>query len=263
MDEHYPILIIGAGALGGAILKGLKVAGLLKPEFIMVCDLNPSDEVRSLGLILNPPLELVSKAKTIILAVKPQIWRKVAADYKAHIDKNVTIISVMAGVRTTSIAEAFGVTDISRVMPTTGVATSRGVASIFALSARALKTSRFIFEAIATTVVLDNEDLIDAATAVSGSGPAYVYAFVRALEKAANLTGLKAEDAKILARATLISAANLLDVTGEDPDILIKRVTSPGGTTEAALQILCSANGIDDLLERSIMAALDRAKALG
>lgn len=263
MDEHYPLLLIGAGALGGSILKGLQIAGLLKSENILVCDLNPSDDIRSLDVTINPSSDEIVKAKTVILAVKPQMWLKMADEYRTHLDKNVTIISVMAGVRCASIADAFGMTDIARVMPTTGVATAKGVASIFALNNKALNAARFLFDEIATTVVLENEDLIDAATAVSGSGPAYVYAFVRGLEKAANQTGLSAEDARTLARATLISAANLLDVTGADPDFLIKKVTSPGGTTEAALNILCSESGIDQLLEKSVLAALARAKALG
>jgi pyrroline-5-carboxylate reductase len=263
VEAVTPILLIGAGALGVSILKGIAIAGHMDLSAIMVCDLNPSDALKAFGVALNPSPERLMAAKTVILAVKPQAWQTVAETYSPLIDSAACLVSVMAGVKTEDLARAFEGCEIARVMPTTGVATAKGVASIFAPQHKARAAAHYIFDAIATTVDLDAEDLIDAATAVSGSGPAYVYAFVRALEAAAKETGLSAQDAKILARATLIAAAHLLDVEGSEPDDLIKKVMSPGGTTEAGIKVLCAENGIDALLSRTVNAALLRAKALG
>ncbi|MBW8881521.1 MAG: pyrroline-5-carboxylate reductase, partial [Asticcacaulis sp.] len=140
----------------------------------------------------------------------------------------------------------------------------RGVASIFADRPEALEAAKGVFEPMAATVILHEEGLIDSATAVSGSGPAYVYAFVDALEKAGGEVGLSPEEARILARSTLVSAAHLLDVTGAEPEDLIRKVASPGGTTEAGLKVLrYDGSGIDELLRGTVLAAFKRARELG
>ncbi len=262
-----PILLIGAGALGSSILRGFRVQGHVKPSEVMILDLLPGDEAQAYmreGAHLNPSPEDWKLAKTVILAVKPQGWHAVAQILSGNLDPNAVLISVMAGVQTQNLKHAFPGHPIARVMPTTGVATGRGVASIYAEWPDALNAARAMFEPMAAGVLLKDENLIDSATAVSGSGPAYVYAFVRALEKAALETGLDANEARILARATLVSAANLLDQSGAEPDDLIRSVASPGGTTEAALKVLCyEGSGIDELMSASVRAAHKRAKELG
>ena len=267
MTLPKPILLVGAGALGSSILKGFRVKGQAQPKDIMILDLLPGDEADAYmrdGARLNPSPEAWHEAKTVILAVKPQGWHAVAQILNGNLDPNAVLISVMAGVKTTHLKHAFSGHAIARVMPTTGVATGRGVASIYAERNEALVAAQAVFGPMASTVILKDEGLIDSATAVSGSGPAYVYAFVRALEKAALETGLDNVEAKTLARATLISAATLLDVTGEEPDDLIRKVASPGGTTEAALNVLChKGSGLDELMSEAVLAAFRRSKELG
>lgn len=267
MGLAKPILLVGAGALGSSILKGFRVQGHVTPREVMILDLKPGEEAQAYaadGAQLNPLPETWHQAKTIILAVKPQGWHAVAQILKPNISDDVVFVSVMAGVTTTQLKQAFANHAVARVMPTTGVATGKGVASLYADTTAGMAAARGLFAPMAQTVELAEEDQINSATAVSGSGPAYVYAFVRALEKAGRANGLSYSHARDLARGTLISAARLLDETGEDPEDLIRKVASPGGTTEAALNILCKpGEGIDELILASVDAAHKRSKELG
>jgi len=262
-----PILLVGAGALGSSVLKGFRIAGNATPSDLIIVDLKPGDEPKAWaadGSPLNPPPESWSAAKTVLLAVKPQGWHAVAAILRGNLASDAVIISVMAGVQTEALKIAFAGHPVARVMPTTGVATGKGVASIYADEPRALDAAQGLFGPIASTVVLSEEGMMDSATAVSGSGPAYVYAFVRALERAGRETGLSRSHARELARGTLVSAARLLDSTGEEPDDLIRKVMSPGGTTEAALKVLCKeGEGLDELIIAAVRAAQQRSKELG
>ncbi|MGA9658582.1 MAG: pyrroline-5-carboxylate reductase [Asticcacaulis sp.] len=267
MTEATPVLLIGAGALGSSILKGFRVKGHVKASEVMILDLKPNDFAQSFaadGAKLNVPPEDWSAAKTIILAVKPQGWHAVADILKGNIAPDAVILSVMAGVRVEQLQQAFAGHPVGRVMPTTGMATGQGVASLFGDRPASLDAARSLFAPMAQTVELDDESLLNPATAVSGSGPAYVYAFVRALEKAGRANGLSYGHARDLARGTLISAARLLDETGEEPDVLIKNIASPGGTTQAALDVLCKdGEGIDELILAAVVAANKRSKELG
>lgn len=267
MSLPKPILLVGAGALGSSILKGFRVAGQATPEDLIIVDLKPGDEPKAWaadGARLNPSPDTWHVAKTVILAVKPQGWHAVAAILNGNLAKDAAIISVMAGIQTTNLKQAFAGHPVARVMPTTGVATGKGVASIYSDQAAATEAAQGLFGPMASTVVLTEEAMMDSATAVSGSGPAYVYAFVRALEKAGRATGLSPSHARDLARGTLVSAARLLDSTGEEPEALIRKVASPGGTTEAALNILCKpGEGLDELVLASVQAAYRRSQELG
>lgn len=262
-----PILLIGAGALGSSILKGFRIAGHVTPDDIIIVDLQPGDEPKAWaadGARLNTAPDTWRVAKTVILAVKPQGWHAVAAILGGNLAKDAVIVSVMAGVQTANLKQAFAGHPVARVMPTTGVATGKGVASIYSDRPEAVAGAQGLFGPMASTVVLAEEGMMDSATAVSGSGPAYVYAFVRALEKAGRATGLSSSHARDLARGTLVSAARLLDATGEEPDALIRKVASPGGTTEAALKILCKpGEGLDELVLAAVQAAYHRSQELG
>ncbi len=267
MSLAKPILLIGAGALGSSLLKGFRVRGHAVPSDIMILDLKPGEEALAYaadGARLNPQPDIWKEAKTIILAVKPQGWHAVAQILSGNIAADAAFVSVMAGVTTGQLKVAFAGHPVARVMPTTGVATGQGVASLFSDSEAGMEAARGLFAPMAQTVELTDEGQMNSATAVSGSGPAYVYAFVRALEKAGKATGLSSSHARDLARGTLISAARLLDQTGEAPDDLIQKVASPGGTTEAALNILCKPGaGLDELILASVEAAHQRSKELG
>jgi pyrroline-5-carboxylate reductase len=166
-------------------------------------------------------------------------------------------------VRAADISEAFGGRRVARIMPTTAVAVGRGVASLFATDPEAASRARSLFAPVGVVVDLAEEGLLHAATGVSGSAPAYFYAFVEALEAAGAAAGLPADASRELARATMIGAAALLDATGQSPAELRRQVTSPGGTTEAALSVLGREAGLGPLLKDAVAAAASRSAELG
>jgi pyrroline-5-carboxylate reductase len=257
-----PILLLGAGRMGGALIEGWREARAFVVADLIVRDPNV-DAAAFAGASVNPPLEALSVAKTVLLAVKPQIWREAIKDVVPHLAADAIIVSIAAGVRAVDISEAFGGRAVARVMPTTAVAIGRGTASIYADTEAARAVARALFAPVATVVDLPTEDLLHAATAVSGSAPAYLYAFVEALEAAGAAQGLDAADSARLARATIIGAAALMEKSGEEPAELRKQVTSPGGVTAEALSVLMGEGGFGDLLPRAMNAAVVRSKELG
>ncbi len=234
-----PILILGAGRMGGALIEGWRRADGFAPADLVLCDPHPGPDAlaaEQAGAKLNPPDQDLAAAQTVLLSVKPQMWRQAAARYAPHIAPEAVIVSICAGVRVADIAQAFA-RPVARVMPTTGVSIRKGVASIYADDAQARARAHALFDPVGVSVDLDQEDLMDAATAVSGSSPAYLYAYVEALEAAGHAAGLPLEAARTLARATTASAAALMAQSGTDPAELRRQVTSPAGTTEAALKV--------------------------
>jgi pyrroline-5-carboxylate reductase len=264
-DSITPILMLGAGRMGGAILDGWMLAKAFAPDQLIIRDPHPSDAVAKLvlsGASLNPSAEGLRSARTVVLAVKPQLWKQVAAEVADALDPDAVIVSIAAGVRMADIAAAFGGRPVARVMPTTAAGIGKGVASIVASSPEAAARARALFEPVGVAVELPAEDLLDAATAVSGSSPAYLYAFIEALEAAGVAEGLLPDAARDLVRATMIGAAALLDHTGADPAELRRQVTSPNGTTEAALKVLMSEKGLGPLLAEAAAAAARRSREL-
>jgi pyrroline-5-carboxylate reductase len=171
------------------------------------------------------------------------------------------ILSVMAGVTAPTLAEGIGGWPIVRVMPTTGVARGCGVASIWSADEAARAMGRALFAPMAETIDLPREALMDAATAVAGSGAAYVYAFTEALARAGETAGLDAATADLLARATLRSAAESM---GDDPlEALIGRIASPGGSTRAGLDVLAHDGQLTTLLTGTVAAAVRRNREMG
>lgn len=261
-----PVLMLGAGRLGGALIEGWSRFGGPSADQLLILDPSPSEAALAAGRSgarLSPGPADLARAQTVFLAVKPQIWREAAAAIADDLDPEAVIISVAAGVRAADISGAFGGRRVARVMPTTAVAVGRGVASLFAPDPEAGRRARALFGPLATVVDLADEDLLHAATGVSGSAPAYFYAFVEALEAAGIAAGLPAEAARDLARATMVGAAALLDASGEDPAELRRQVTSPKGTTEAALEVLMGEAGLGPLLEAAVAAAARRSRELG
>jgi pyrroline-5-carboxylate reductase len=215
------------------------------------------------GTVLNPPDAELARARTVVLAVKPQVWRDVASEAAPWLGADPVIVSICAGVRADDIAREFAGRPVARVMPTTAAAIGQGTASIYADDPAALARAHALFEPLGTVVDLTDEADMHAATAVSGSGPAYLYAFAEALEAAGVQSGLAPADAKALARSTLTGAAALLAASGEDPAELRRQVTSPGGTTQAALEVLLGTGGLPDLMRAAVAAAVRRSKELG
>ena len=259
-----PVVLLGCGRLGSAIVEGWLAAGGVDPADLII--LTPSEKpvaeaARARGARINPALHALGDARALVLAVKPAMWREATAELPVALSETAAIVSVMAGVRTAALSRTFGERPIARVMPTTGVASGEGIASIWATTPRARSVAHDLFNAIAERVDLDEERLIDAATAVSGSGPAYVHAFTLALASAGMKAGLDEATALRLARGTLRSAAagTRGDLTLET---LVAQVASPGGTTQAGLAALNADRALDDAVEAAVQAALRRAREL-
>lgn len=261
-----PILMLGAGRMGGAILEGWRRAGAFAPAELMICDPAPGEAALAAaeaGARLNPPDGELARARTVVLAVKPQVWAATAAQYAPWLAADAVIVSIAAGVRARAIAKEFGGRCTARVMPTTAAAIGQGTASLYADDPAALARAHALFEPLGAVVDLTDEEQMHAATAVSGSGPAYLYAFVEALEGAAQAAGLPRKEAAKLARSTITGAAALLAQGHAEPAELRRQVTSPGGTTEAALNVLLSDSGLPPLLREAVIAAVRRSKQLG
>jgi pyrroline-5-carboxylate reductase len=261
----FPILILGAGRMGGALIEGWRRACAAQPSQMIVRDpyLAPEAAQAFAGAQVNPPDSALAEARTVLLAVKPQVWREVAAEVGPLLSPDAVIVSIAAGVRVADLSAAFGGRRAARVMPTTAVAIGKGVASIVAPDPDARARAHALFDPVGVCVDIEDEALMDVTVAVSGSAPAYLYAFIEALEAAGTAEGLPAEASRALVRSTLIGAAALMDRTGEDPAELRRQVTSPGGTTEAALKVLMGEHGLWPLAAEAVAAAVKRSKELG
>jgi pyrroline-5-carboxylate reductase len=257
-----PILMLGAGRMGGAMIKGWTLTGAFDAADVIVRDPYPSPEAMTAGSINPPDSELV-RARTVILAVKPQMWKAAAAEVSPLLAKDAVIVSIAAGIKLADIEAAFDGRRVVRIMPTTGVAIAKGVATILARDPDSRALAHRLFDPIAATADIEDEGLMDAVIGVSGSAPAYLYAFIEALEAAGVEAGLEPEVSKTLARQTIISAAALLDASGDEPAELRKQVTSPGGTTQAALEVLMGDEGFGKLVPAAVQAAMRRSKELG
>jgi pyrroline-5-carboxylate reductase len=263
---RLPILIAGAGAMGGAMIAGWRRAGAIAESDMIVRDPQPGPAALAAveaGAALNPPDAALAGARTVIFAVKPQIWRVVAAELQPHLAPNAVIVSVIAGVTAPDLGQAFAGRPIVRAMPTQASAIGQGSIAIWSADAALVEDVATLCAPLGAVTVLTNEDQMHAATAASGSAPAYLYAFIEALEAAAARAGLPADDAARMVRATLGGAAVLLAESGDDPAALRRQVTSPGGTTEAALGALMDHNALGALLDKAVAAAVARSRALG
>ncbi len=212
------------------------------------------------GALINP--DDLSGVERTVLAVKPGKWREVASGLRARLPGQGAVVSVMAGVKAGAISEALGL-PVARVMPTTAVAIGQGAAAVWSQQGAAASAVRDLFAPIARLVEVGDERLIDVATAVSGSGAAYVYAFVSAMAEAGRRHGLTDQAALTLAESTARGALAMMAAGGRSPDELIAEVASPGGTTQAALRVLERPGGLSDLMAEAVQAALDRARELG
>ncbi len=258
------VVLVGCGRLGSAIVEGWLKSGAVDSRRLAI--LTPSDKpvaeaARARGARVNPPRAGLAGADVIILAVKPAMWREAVAALGFPVS-GATVVSVMAGVSAGDLSAALPGAAVARVMPTTGVAEGKGVASIWAPDDASRDVARSLFAPMAQTADLDREDHMDAATAVSGSGVAYVHAFIRALARAGVEAGLPEQTALALARGTLSSAAASAEA-GDSLDDLIARVASPGGTTRAALEVLDRDGALDRLVGDAVAAAVRRAGELG
>ena len=257
------VVLVGCGRLGSAILEGWLAARAVDAGEIVILtpSMKPAAEAAvARGAWINPPPADIGPIRALVLAVKPAQWREALAPLVGSLSTDTVVVSVMAGVAATDIA-AVANRPVVRVMPTTAVAQASGVAALWSDDAEARESARALFAPMADVVDLDQEALIDAATAVAGSAPAFIYAFVEALARAGEAEGLSAKAAARLARGALRSAGAGAE-TGKALDALIARIASPGGTTRAGLDAMNENGGLDRLAEAAVKAAVARAKTL-
>jgi pyrroline-5-carboxylate reductase len=263
---RLPILFAGAGAMGGAMIAGWRRSGAIAAPDMIVRDPQPGEAALAAahaGAAVNPPDAALSRARTVVFAVKPQIWRAAAADLAPRLAADAVIVSVVAGVAAADLKDVFAGRPIVRAMPTLASAVGQGSIALWADDPALAEEIAPLFAPLGAITVLADEDLMHVATAASGSAPAYLYAFIEALEAAAVTAGLQAPDAARMVRATLCGAAALLAEGETDPALLRRQVTSPGGTTEAALKLLVDQDGLPALMRRAVAAAVARSRELG
>ncbi|ACI94304.1 pyrroline-5-carboxylate reductase [Afipia carboxidovorans OM5] len=260
------ILLAGAGKMGSAMLAGWLAQGVAANK-LAVIDPAPSADITKLaaqGLRINPDHDALSGVDALVLAVKPQMFADAAPQLRKHVGPETLVLSIMAGVPIAKLAQACG-GKVVRAMPNTPAAIGRG-ATVAVADKSVGDTQRAIADALlrATGLVewIEDETLMDAVTAVSGSGPAYVFLLAEELARAGVAAGLPPELATRLARETVAGAGELLHRSELRSETLRKNVTSPGGTTAAALDVLMGANGFQPLLTRAVAAAAKRSKEL-
>jgi pyrroline-5-carboxylate reductase len=267
-DFSGTLVLLGAGKMGGALLEGWLGLGL-DPARIVVIEPQPAAGIAQLtkrGLVLNPAKAAARAADIAVIAVKPQIAPEAMAGLAPFLSASTLVLSIMAGKTLSFLERALPAkTAAVRAMPNTPAAIGRGitvaVANAHATANQRARAQQLLAAAGAVEWVAD-EKLMDAVTALSGSGPAYVFLLAESLARAGVAAGLPADLSVRLARATVAGSGELLHRSDLDTAILRKNVTSPGGTTAAALDVLMGQDGLDPLLERAVAAATRRSREL-
>ncbi len=262
------LALVGAGKMGGALLKGWLDNGLDKRAVLVVDPAPPPDSVAFLaeaGLKAEvaPPAGVT--AKVIVVAVKPQIIADVLPTLRPLVARDTIVLSIAAGTTLKQLAAGVGDIAVVRSIPNTPAQVGRGITVAIAnartdKAAKALVTT--LLEAVGDVIWVDKEGMIDSATAVSGSGPAYVFHMVEALAAAAVSVGFDKDAAAKLARATVEGAGELLYQSDLGADVLRENVTSPKGTTAAALKVLMGRPGLTALMKKAVAAARKRSREL-
>jgi pyrroline-5-carboxylate reductase len=271
VEVHKKLVLVGCGNMGFAMLSGWLKTGKLKPDEVLVVE--PGEALRH--RVSDLKVEAVADASDlpeklqpdlVLFAVKPQMIRAVAPAYRRFAAAGATFVSIAAGTRIALFEELLGGNvAVMRCMPNTPAAIGRGMMVLVSNGRVAAGTDAFIESLMSTSgrvARIGSEDLMDAVTAVSGSGPAYIFHFIECLSAAAEKAGLPTETAKLLAMQTVYGAASLAAESGEEPGRLREQVTSPNGTTAAALGVLMGENRLCNLVTEAVEAARKRSAEL-
>ena len=258
------LVLLGCGKMGSAMLEGWLKQGLPAAS-VYVIDPHPSDWVKSTGVHVNADLPAVPAI--VLVAVKPQMMGAALPTLAAMGNGETLFVSVAAGTPISQFEQVLGAgTPIIRAMPNTPAAVGRGITAIIGndhASAGQMDLAQLLLSAVGQVVRLDDESQMDAVTGVSGSGPAYVFHLIETLAAAGQAQGLSPELAMQLAKATVAGAGALAEQADDSPSQLRVNVTSPNGTTQAALEVLMDeTNGFPALLTRAVAAATNRSKEL-
>ncbi|MFZ2540881.1 MAG: pyrroline-5-carboxylate reductase [Gallionella sp.] len=261
------ICFIGGGNMATALIGGLLGKGFDAKQ-ISVVEINPDNRTRLQRdfavRVVKSITDGVQGSQVIVLAVKPQQLREVAQQLAPMLQEHL-LISIAAGIRAVDLARWTGSQAVVRAMPNTPALIQQGMTGLYALPAVSevqREQAQSILAAAGETLWLQDEVMLDAVTAISGSGPAYVFYFIEALQQAALELGLNAGDARRLSLATFLGASKLAAVSSEDVSVLRSRVTSKNGTTERALLSL-AANQVAEHVVQAARAAADRARQMG
>jgi pyrroline-5-carboxylate reductase len=261
------LVLVGAGKMGGALLEGWLRLGL-DPKHVAVLEPQPSPQIATLtthGLLLNPELRALTDVAAVIIAVKPQSAAEAIPPLKPLIGASTVVVSIMAGRTLQFIAGALNTPcALVRAMPNTPAAIGRGITVAVPRDVNAAQRdlAHRLLRATGTVEWTDDETLMDAVTAVSGSGPAYVFLLAEALAEAGVAAGLPPPLAAKLARETVAGSGELLHRSELDAAVLRQNVTSPGGTTAAALEVLMGKDGLAQLMRNAVAAATQRSREL-
>lgn len=258
------LALIGAGRMGSALVRGW-VKGKARQALHVVAP-RPSAEMKALAadgkITLNPKPAPVS---ILVIALKPQVFSRAVHDLRDYVGPNTLVISVMAGIRLNQLADKLGASRVVRAMPNTPGAIGKGVTLLTALPDAAktdIETARKLLKPLGHVEGPIEERLFAAAMAISGCGPAYVFLLAEVMAMAGESEGLPKELAERIARYTVEGAAALMESTGEAPNDLRRAVTSPGGVTQAALDVLMDDGGLPSLMRTAQRAAARRDSAL-
>jgi pyrroline-5-carboxylate reductase len=269
-DMMEMIGFVGAGNMAEAIIQGILAAGLFTPEQVHVSDLRV-DQLNKLsrkyGVTTVPDNgELATRTDIVVLSVKPMTLMDALDSIKQHLKPNVLIISIVAGKRIADMSDILGDRPIIRVMPNTPALINEGASALYAnaLAQPFVEKIKTMFECVGKAVVVDRENLIDAVTAVSGSGPAYYFLMMEKMIEAATGLGLSSDLAETLVLQTAKGAALLAEqasAQNETPADLTRKVATPGGTTEAALTSF-NKGGLGELVNTALGQAYLRSQTL-
>ncbi len=263
------ILIIGGGNMGLTYAQSILKSHILEKKDLMILEKSPEkiEELQKMdiGVIHSKPESCITKADLIILAVKPQDTTTLFPILKPHIDKQQVFLSIMAGVKINAIRKSLGAEKIIRSMPNLPAQIGMGM-TVFTSSTEVtrieLVTVQNLLNTTGKTIYLENEDLIDAATAISGSGPAYVYFFMNAMMEAAMKLGFSPSQAELLVGQTFLGSVHLQKQNDLTCQEWISKVASRGGTTEAAMNSF-NENRFHQIIKDGLESAHNRAVELG
>jgi pyrroline-5-carboxylate reductase len=265
-----PILLVGCGKMGDALLRGWLDRGIAASEVMVI---EPSDQTagaaRDRGVTTLAALDMLPdnfSPRVVVFAVKPQVMPDVVPPYRSLVGPGTMFLSIAAGKALAFFEAHLGDAAVIRAMPNTPAAIGRGMTVLCANGATAPSDrdlAQNLMAAAGEVAWIDDEAHMDGVTAVSGSGPAYIFYMIECLAAAGVAAGLPAELSAQLARATVEGSTALSHQDGSAPEVLRKNVTSPGGTTAAALDVLMNdVNGLQDVMTRAVAAAADRSREL-
>ncbi|WP_085904019.1 pyrroline-5-carboxylate reductase [Kiloniella majae] len=272
MLNNGTLLLVGCGKMGGAMLQGWLDRGLKGSQVAIV---DPSTQADYMQSFVKQGVRAVESLADlgnsfhpdyVLFAVKPQMIDATIADYQGYAEQGAVFLSVIAGKQISFFEEHLGAdAAIVRTMPNTPAAVSRGMTVLYAnqnVSKEQADACEGLMAAVGETAWLDNEEQIDAVTGVSGSGPAYIFYLAECLAQAGVDAGLPKELARKLADTTVFGAGELLRLSDDSPSQLRINVTSPNGTTQAALDVLMADDGLQPVMTQAVAAAAKRSKEL-